>query len=171
MLRFERALISQWLRLLATICVDAVAWSLRCFWSHVLQHARLPCPSPSHGHCSNSCPLSQSVIPSNHLTNCQPLLFALNLSQQKGLFQRIGSLNQVTNNVLELHLQQHQSFQWIFRVDLLLNWLVWSHCFPRDSQVYSQAPQLPPSTTASVLQCSAFFWPNSHLCTWLLKRP
>ena len=24
-------------------------------WSHRLQHARLPCPSPSHGACSNSC--------------------------------------------------------------------------------------------------------------------
>jgi len=28
--------------------------------SHGLQHARLPCPSPSPGACSNSCPLSQS---------------------------------------------------------------------------------------------------------------
>ena len=43
---------------------------------HGLQHARLPCPSPSPGACSNSCPLSQwshptilfSVIPfSSHL--------------------------------------------------------------------------------------------------------
>ena len=27
--------------------------------SHELQHARLPCPSPTPGVCSNSCPLSQ----------------------------------------------------------------------------------------------------------------
>ena len=26
---------------------------------HGLQHARLPCPSPASGACSNSCPLSQ----------------------------------------------------------------------------------------------------------------
>ena len=40
-------------------------------WPHGLQHARLPCPSPTPGVCSNSCPLSQwchlttssSVIP------------------------------------------------------------------------------------------------------------
>ena len=40
-------------------------------WPHGLQHARLPCPSPSPRACSNSCPLSQwghptissSVIP------------------------------------------------------------------------------------------------------------
>ena len=28
-------------------------------WSHGLQHARLPCPSPSPAVCSNSCPLSR----------------------------------------------------------------------------------------------------------------
>ena len=27
-------------------------------WPHGLQHTRLPCPSPSPGACSNSCPLS-----------------------------------------------------------------------------------------------------------------
>ena len=35
--------------------------------------------------------------------------------------------------VLELQLQ-HQSFQWVFRVDFLQDWLVWSPCCPRDSQ-------------------------------------
>ena len=30
---------------------------------HGLQHARLPCPSPSPGACSNSCPLSQWCHP------------------------------------------------------------------------------------------------------------
>ena len=28
-------------------------------WSHGLQHTRLPCPSPTPGTCSNSCPLTQ----------------------------------------------------------------------------------------------------------------
>ena len=42
---------------------------------------------------------------------------ALNLSQHQGLFQWLGSLHQVAK-VLELQLQ-HQSFQWIFRVDFL----------------------------------------------------
>ena len=41
--------------------------------------------------------------------------------------------------VLELQLQ-HQSFQWIFRVDFLLDWLVCSPCCPRDSQESSLAP-------------------------------
>ena len=34
-------------------------------WPHGLQHARLPCPSPSSGACSNSCPLSQWCHPTN----------------------------------------------------------------------------------------------------------
>ena len=37
-----------------------------------LQHARLPCPSPTPGSCTNSCPLSW--WPSNHLALCLPLL-------------------------------------------------------------------------------------------------
>ena len=32
-------------------------------WPHELQHARLPYPSPSHGVCSNSCPLSWWCYP------------------------------------------------------------------------------------------------------------
>ena len=44
-------------------------------WPHGLQHARLPCPSPTPRACSNSCPLSQwchptmssSVIPFSRL--------------------------------------------------------------------------------------------------------
>ena len=42
---------------------------------HGLQHARLPCPSLSPRVCSNSCPLIELVMPSNHLTLCLPLLF------------------------------------------------------------------------------------------------
>ena len=38
---------------------------------HGLQHARLPCPSPTPGACSDSCPSSH---PSSHLILCHPLL-------------------------------------------------------------------------------------------------
>ena len=45
---------------------------------HGLQHARFPCSSPSLGVCSNSCPWSQwcrpTMMPSNHLILCHPLL-------------------------------------------------------------------------------------------------
>ena len=43
-------------------------------WPHGLQHARLPCPSPSPGVCSNPCPSSRWWHPSNHLILSHPLL-------------------------------------------------------------------------------------------------
>ena len=52
---------------------------------HGLQHVRLPCPSPTPGACSNSCPSSGDAIQPSH-----PLSFppppAFNLSQHQGLF-------------------------------------------------------------------------------------
>ena len=57
---------------------------------------------------------------------------ALGLSQHQGLFQWVSSLHQAAK-ILELQLW-HQSFQWVFRVDFLLDWLVWSPCRPRDSK-------------------------------------
>ena len=57
---------------------------------------------------------------------------ALNLSQHQGLFQWVSSSHEVAK-VLELQFQ-HQSFQWIFRVDFLFSWLVWSPCCSTDSQ-------------------------------------
>ena len=42
--------------------------------SHGLQHARLPCPSPSPGVCSDSCPLSRWGRPTIYLILCCPLL-------------------------------------------------------------------------------------------------
>ena len=56
---------------------------------------------------------NDAIQPSHSLSTSSPP--ALNISQHQGLFQRVGSLHQVTK-VLELQLQlQHQSFQLIFR--------------------------------------------------------
>ena len=38
--------------------VQSLSW-VRLLQPHGLQHARLPCPSPTPGPCSNSCPLSR----------------------------------------------------------------------------------------------------------------
>ena len=56
-----------------------------------------------------------AIQPSHPLSS--PSLPGLNLSQQQGLFQWVSSSHQVAK-VLELQLQ-HQSFRWIFRVDIL----------------------------------------------------
>ena len=84
-----------------------------------LQHTRLPCPSPSPGVCSNSCPLSRwcFLIISSSVAQFS---FCFQSSQHQGLalcIKWVGTLHQVAK-VLELQLQ-HQSFQWVFRVDFL----------------------------------------------------
>ena len=105
-------------------------------WPHGLQHTRLPCPSLAPGACSNSCPLNWWCHPT--ISSSVTLFSCFQSSQHQGLFQWVGSLHQVAK-VLEL---QHQSFQWIFWVDFLYDWLVWSPCCPRDAQESFPAPQL-----------------------------
>ena len=53
-------------------CWCSVSQSCPTLWPHGLQHARIPCPSPSPRACSNSCPLNQWSH-SNHLVLCHPL--------------------------------------------------------------------------------------------------
>ena len=79
--------------------------------------------------------VSDAIQPSPPLSS--PSLPAFSLSQHQGLFQLVGSSQQVAK-VLELQLQ---SFQRIFRTDFLQDGLVGSPCSPRDSQESSPTPQ------------------------------
>ena len=67
------------------------------------------------------------VMPFNHLVLCRPLLLLPSIFPSISLFQGVGFSHQgdfwsfsfsPSVSVLELQLQ-HQSFQWIFRVDFL----------------------------------------------------
>ena len=79
------------------------------------------------------------VMTSHHLILCCPHLLA-------SIFPSI----RVFSNELVLHIRwpkywrlfQHQSFQWIFRTDFFWDELVWSPCYPWDSQESSLTPQL-----------------------------
>ena len=59
--------------ILASVSVSSVAQSCLTLRPCGLQHARLPCPSPTPRACSNSCSI-ESVMPSNHLIFCHPFL-------------------------------------------------------------------------------------------------
>ena len=63
----------------------------------------------------------ESVMPSNHLILCHPLLLQPSIFPSIRVFQWVSYSHQVAK-VLELQLQ-HQSFQWIFRTDL--GWTGW----------------------------------------------
>ena len=137
-------------------------------WPQELQHARLPCPSLSLGVCPNSCPLSQwcyltissSAIPFSSCPRSFPASRSFPISQ---LFLLVGqNIGASASMMLEL---QHQPLQWIFRIDFVWDWLVWSCRCPRDSQrVFSR----------TTIWKHQFFgtqpslWSNSHVHTWLL---
>ena len=87
----------------------------------------------------------KSVITTEPCHPLSPSSPAFNPCQHQGLFQWVGSSHQMTK-VLELQ-PQHQSFQWIFRVGFLWDWLVWSPCCPRDSRVFAST-----SLKASILE-------------------
>ena len=63
---------------------------------HGLQHTRLPCPSPTPGACSNSCPSSWWCHPtiSSSVVPCP----AFSLYQDQGLFQWVSSSHQVAKD-------------------------------------------------------------------------
>ena len=80
-----------------------------------LQHTRLPHPSPTPGAYSKTHVhrVGDAIQPSHPLSSPS----AFSLSYHQGLFQGVSSSHQVAK-VLEFQLQ-YQSFQWIFRTDLL----------------------------------------------------
>ena len=74
--------------------------------------------------------VGDAIQPSHPLSFTAPSDFSL--SRHQDLFQLVSSLHQV-DKVLEFQFQ-HQSFQWLFRIDFQYHWLVWYPCSPRDSQ-------------------------------------
>ena len=104
---------------------------------HELQHARPPCPSPTPGDHSDSCPSSQwchpaissSVIPFSSCPQSLPASESFPMSQ---LFAWGGQSTGVSAlaSVLPMNTQ-----------DWSLEWLVGSPCSPRDSQESSPMPQ------------------------------
>ena len=89
----------------------------------------------------------ESVMPSNHLILCCPLLFLPPIPPS--IFSSESTLRMRWPKVLEFHLQHH-SLQRNPRADLLHNGLVGSPCSPRDSQKSSLTPQFK-SISSSVL--------------------
>ena len=95
-------------------------------------HCQLPEFTQTHVHW-----ISNVIQPSHPLLSPSPPAF--NLSQHQGLFKWVSCWHQVAK-VLKFKLQ-HQSFQWIFRTELLYDGLVGSPCSPRDSQESSPTLQ------------------------------
>ena len=137
-------------------CCSVTEWWLT-LQPHGLQHARLPCPSLSPRVCSHSCPLSRWY----YLTisfPAAPFFFCLQ-SFPASVFSTRSALHIRWPKYRYQYQLQYQSFQWKFKVDFLLDWLVWSPCSPKDSQESSQFRSI------------RFFWPSAFfMFQWRLQN-
>ena len=99
-------------------------------WPHGLQHARLPCPSPTPRVYSNSCPLSRWCHPSNHLILCRPLLLPPSIFPSIRIFSN--------ESVLRIRWPKCWSFSFSINTSDeysgLISFRISSPCSPRDSQ-------------------------------------
>ena len=94
--------------------------------------------------------------------------FALNLSQHQDLFQWV-SCSHHEAKVLKCP-PQHQSFQWIFRVNFLCR------IFPFQGLITLQSKGLSRVFSTTIWKQQLFviqpsLWSNSHIRTWLLEKP
>ena len=113
-------------------------------------HHQLPEFAQTHVHW-----VSDAIQPSHPLSSPSPSAF--NLSQHQGLFQGVSSLHQGAK-VLEFQLQ-HQSFQWMFRIDFLM--IDWFGLLAVQGTLKSLLQHH--SSKASVLWCLDFYMvPLSH---------
>ena len=127
---------------------------------HGLQHARLPCPSPTPGACLNSCPSSQCWHP--NISSCYPLLLP------PWIFPSIRVLS--NESVLRIRWPMYWSFSIgpsneysgliSFRID-------WFDLLEVQGTLKSLLQHH--SLKASILQCSAFLMvqlSHSYMMTW-----
>ena len=144
-----------------------IVQSLSHIWllaTHGLQHARLPCPPPSPGACSNSCPLNQWCYPT---ISSSVIPFSCPLSfPESGSFpmcqlftsggKSIGA--SASASVLPMNIQDWFPLGWTDWISLQSKGL---------SRVFSN----------TTVQTHQFFgaqlslWSNSHIHTWPLEKP
>ena len=134
-------------------------------WHYGLQHARLPCPSPTPGACSNSCPLSQwchltissSVVPFSSCLQSFPASGSFPLSQ---FFTSGGQSIGVSAlaSVLPMNIQHWFPWGWTGWISLLFKGL---------SRVFSNTTDQKHQFFGAQLS----LWSSSHIHTWLLEKP
>ena len=133
----------------AQFSCSVMADSLRL---HGLQHTRLPCPSPTSSWSFLNLMFTESVIPSNHLIICHPLLLL------PSIFPSIKVLSD--ESVLRIRWPKYWSFSFSispsheysglisFRID-------WFDILAVQGTLQRLLQHA--SSTASILRCSAFF--------------
>ena len=135
-----------------------------CLQPHGLQHARLPCPSPTPGACSNSSPSSQwchptissSVVPFSCLQS-----FPASGSFPRGQFFTLGGQSigvSASASVFPMYIQDWFPLRLIGWISLQSKGL---------SKVFSNTTVQKHQTFGAKLS----LWSNSYIHTWLLEKP
>ena len=132
-------------------------------WPHGLQHARLPCPSPSPGACSNSCPASRWCHPtiSSSVVLFSSYLQSFPISGSFPMSQLFASGDQSTGasataSVLPMNIQDW----FLLGSTSLISWL-------------SKGLSKVSNTTVQKHQffIAQLLYSNSHIHTWPLEKP
>ena len=150
--------------LLLCYCYSSVTKVCLTLWLHGLQHARLPCPSPFSGDCSNSS--TELMMPSNHLVlhrTFSSCLQSFPASRSFPMSQHFSSGGQsvgasASASVLPMNIQDWFLLGltgWISLQSKRLS-RVFSNTTVQKRQFFSTHPSL---------------WSNSHIHTWLLEKP
>ena len=145
-------------------CCCSVAQLCLTLRPHGLQHARLPCPSPTPGGCSSSCPSSQWCHPAISYS-AAPLLFL------PSIFPSI----RVFSNELALPIKWPKHWSFSFSINLSMNIQDW---FPLGLNGWNslQSKGLSRVFSSTTIQKHQFLgtqsslWPNSYIHTWLLEK-
>ena len=135
---------------------SVVSDSLR---SHELQQARPPCPSPTPGVYSNSCPLSQWGHPNHHIL-CRPLLLLPSVFPSIGVFSNESVLHIRWPKYWSFNFSTSPSNEYLGLISFRIDWFdLLAVQGPLKSLLHHH------SSKASSLQCSAFFMVQLSHCT------
>ena len=133
-------------------------------WPHGLQHARLPCPSPTPGTYSNSCPLSQWYHPT--ISSSLPLL----------LLPSIFPSIRVSSNELALHNRWPKFWSFSFSINTsneysgLISFRIELFDLLAEEGTLKSLLQHH-NSKAAVLRCSAFLMVQFSNRIWPQGRP
>ena len=132
---------------------------------HELQHARPPCPSPSPGVHSDSCPssrwchpaISSSVVPFSSCPQSLPASESCPMSQR---FTWGGQSTGVSASasVLPMNTQVWSPLEWT-------GWI------PLQSKGFSRVLFNNTVQKHQFFDAQPYLWSNSHIYTWLLEKP
>ena len=105
---------------------------------HGLQHARLPCPSPTPGAYSNMS--TESVMPSTHLILCRTLSLLPSIFPSIRVFSNESVLHTRWPKYWSFSFNISPSNEYSGLISFTMDWLLPPDC-PRDSQESSPTPQ------------------------------